>query len=77
MTEISAASPNKEKKEQEISMKEFMKTQKQFMENMQLMFQKHASATSTAQSSGPYEKYSNVSQQESYDRYSQKNPWYK
>ena len=83
MTEISAASPNKEKKEQEISMKEFMKTQKQFMENMQLMFQKRASATSTAQSSGPYrsrndEKYSNdVSQQESYDRCSQKNPWYK
>ena len=38
MTEISAASPNKEEQEQEISIREFMKTQRQFMENMQLMF---------------------------------------
>ena len=51
-----------------------MKTQKQFMENMQLMFQKHATATSITQSSGPYrsrtdEKDSNdASQQEIYDR---------
>ena len=42
MTEISAASPNEEEQEQEISIREFMRTQKQFMENMQLMFQKHA-----------------------------------
>ena len=74
MTEISAASPNEEEQEQEISIREFMKTQKQFMENMQLMFQKHATATSTPQSSGPYrsrtdENNSNdASQQESYDR---------
>ena len=73
MTEISAASPNEEEQEQEISIREFMKTQKQFMENMQL-FQKHATATSTTQSSGPYrprtdEKDSNgASQQESHDR---------
>ena len=53
MTEISATSPNQEEQEQEISIREFMKTQKQFMENMQL-FQKHATATSTTQSSGPY-----------------------
>ena len=51
-----------------------MKTHKQFMENMQLMFQKHATATSITQSSGPYrsrtdEKDSNdASQQESHDR---------
>ena len=50
------------------------KTQKQFMENMQLMFQKHATATSTPQFSGPYrsridENNSNdASQQESHDR---------
>ena len=31
-----------------------MKTQKQFIENIQLMFQKHATATSRPQSSGPY-----------------------
>ena len=73
MTEISAVSPNEEEQEQEITIKEFMKTQKQFMENMQLMFQKHATATPTTQSSGPYksrtdEKDSNdASQQESYD----------
>ena len=54
MTEISAASPNEEEQEQEISIKKFMKIQKQFMENMQLMFQKHAAATSTTQSSRPY-----------------------
>ena len=42
MTKISAASPNEEEQEQEISIREFMRTQKQFMENMQLMFQKHA-----------------------------------
>ena len=54
MTEIAAASPNEEEQEQEISIREFMKTQKQFMENMQLMFQKHATAMSTPQSSGPY-----------------------
>ena len=53
MTEIAAASPNEEEQEQEISIREFMKTQKQFMENMQLMFQKHATAMSTPQSSGP------------------------
>ena len=51
-----------------------MKTQKQFLENMQLMFQKHATATSGAQSSEPYrartiEKDSNdTSQQESHNR---------
>ena len=74
MTEISAASPNEEEQEQEVNIREFMRTQKQFMENMQLMFQKHATATSTPQSSGPYrsrtdENNSNdASQQESYDR---------
>ena len=52
-----------------------MKTQQQFMESMQLMFQKHITATSKTQSSsGPYrsrtdEKDSNdASKQESYDR---------
>ena len=45
MTEISAASPNEEEQEQQITIREFMKTQKQFMENMQFMFQKHATAT--------------------------------
>ena len=50
MTEISAASPNEEEQEQEISIIEFMRTQKQLIENMQLMFQKHATATSTPQS---------------------------
>ena len=51
-----------------------MKTQKQFMENMQLMFQKHATATSMTQFSEPFrsktdEKDSNdASQQESHDR---------
>ena len=54
MIEILAASPNGEEQEQEISIREFMKTQKQFMENMQLMFHKHSTATSTPQSSGPY-----------------------
>ena len=79
MTEISAASPNEEEQEQEISIREFMRTQKKFMENMQLMFQKHATATSTPQSSGPYrsrtdENNSNdASQQESYDRATHKN----
>ena len=38
MTETSATSPNGEEQEQEIIIREFMKTQKQFMENMQLMF---------------------------------------
>ena len=50
MTEISAATPNEEEQEQEISIREFMRTQKQLMENMQLIFQKHATATSTPQS---------------------------
>ena len=74
MTEISAASPNEEEQEQQITIREFMKTQKQFMENMQFMFQKHATATWTTQSSGPYrsrtdEKDSNdASQKESHDR---------
>ena len=74
MTEISAASPNDEEQEKEITIKEFMKTQKQFTENMKLLFQKHATAASTTQSSGPYrsgndEKDSNdASQWESYDR---------
>ena len=74
MNGISAANPNEEEQKQEISIKEFMKTKKQFLENMQLMFQKHATATLSAQSSGPYssrtdEKNSNdPSQQESYDR---------
>ena len=54
MTEISAANPNEKEQEQEISFKKFVKTQKQFIENMQLMFQKHATATSTIQSSRPY-----------------------
>lgn len=50
-----------------------MKTQKQFTENMKLMFQKHVTAASKTQSSGTYmsttdEKYSNdASQQEGYD----------
>ena len=79
MTEISAASPNVEEQEQEISIREFMRTQKQFMENMQLMFQKHATATSTPQSSGPYRSRTDennandASQQESYDRATHKN----
>ena len=74
MTEISAASPNEEEQEQEISIKEFMKTQKQFRENMQLMFEKHATATSMTQPSGPYRsstdaEYSNDAlQQESHGR---------
>ena len=63
MTEIST-SLKEEEQEQEISIKEFMKTQKQFMENMELMFQKLATATSTTQPRGPYrsrtdEKWSN------------------
>ena len=58
-----------------------MKTQKQFMGNMQLMFQKHTTATSVTQPIGPYrsrtdEKDSNdASQQESHNRYiPDKNP---
>ena len=51
MTEISAASQNEGEQEQEISIKKFMKIQKQLMGNMQLMFQKYATATSTTQSS--------------------------
>ena len=46
MIEISA-SPNEYELEQEISIKEFMKAQKQFMENMQLMCQKHATVNNT------------------------------
>ena len=74
MTEISATSPNEEEQEQEISIRNFMKTLKQFMENMQLMFQKHATASSTTQSSAPHrsrvnEKDSNdASQEENHDR---------
>ena len=74
MTEISATSPNEEEQEQEISIRDFMKTLKQFTENMQLMFQKHATALSTTQSSAPHrsridEKDSNdASQEESHDR---------
>ena len=74
MTEISVASPNKEEQEQNITIKEFFKTQKQNIENMQLMFQKNTTATSTTQSSRPYRSrndekdYHDVSQQESYDR---------
>ena len=74
MTEISVASPNKEEQEQNITIKQFFKTQKQNIENMQLMFQKHTTATSTTQSSRPYRSrndekdYHDVSQQESYDR---------
>ena len=51
-----------------------MKTQKRFMENMQLMFQKLVTATSTTQSIGSYRSRSDekdsidVSEQESYDR---------
>ena len=50
-----------------------MTTQKQFMENMQLMFQKHATATSMTQSSEPYgprtddNNSNDASQQESHD----------
>ena len=79
MTEISAASPNEEEQEQEISIREFMRTQKQFMENMQLMFQKHATVRSTPQSSGPYRSRTDdnnandASQQESYDRATHEN----
>ena len=79
MTEISAASPNEEEQEQEISIREFMRTQKQFMENMQLIFQKHATAMSTPQSSGPYRSRTDennandASQQESYDRATHEN----
>ena len=60
--------------EQEISINQFMKTEKQFMENMQLMFKKHATVTSAIQSSGPYRSRTNgrdsndASKQESYDR---------
>ena len=74
MTEISAASPNEEEQEQQITIREFMKTQKHFMENMQFMFQKHATATSTTQSSGPYRSRTDdkdcndASQRESHDR---------
>ena len=35
-----AVSPNEEQQEHEITINEFIKTQKQFMENMQLMFWK-------------------------------------
>ena len=76
MTKISAASPNEQEQEQKISIRQFMKTQKQFAE---LMFQKYATATSTPQSSGPYmwrthEINSNdASQQESDDRAIQEN----
>ena len=79
MTEISGASPNEEEQEQEISIREFMKTQKHSMENMQLMLQKHATATSTPQSSVPYwsrtdENNSNdASEQESHNRATHKN----
>ena len=79
MTEVSSASPNGEEQEQEISIREFMRTQKQFMESMQLMFQKHATETSTPQSSGPYrsrtdENNSNqASQQESHGRATHEN----
>ena len=38
MTEISAASPNEEEQEQDITITEFTKTQKQFMKNMQVCF---------------------------------------
>ena len=44
MTKIST-SPNKEEQEQEINIKEFMKTQRHFMEKAQLIFQKHATLT--------------------------------
>ena len=78
MTEISAARLNEEDKE--ISIKEFMKTQKQFMENMQLMFQKHATAMSRTQSSEPYrlkadeeKDYNDTPQQDSHDRAIHKN----
>ena len=79
MTEISAASPNEEEQEQEISIREFMRTQKQFMENMQLMFQKHATAMSMPQSSGPYgpktgdNNSNDASPQESHDRATHEN----
>ena len=79
MTEISATSPNEEEQEQKISITEFMRTQKQFMEIMQLMFQKHATATSRPKSSGPYrsrtdENNSNdASQQESHNRATHEN----
>ena len=74
LTEISVASQNEEEQEQDITLTEFMKTQKQLMDNTQLIFQKHATATSTTQFSGTYrsgndEKDSNdTSQQESFDR---------
>ena len=76
MTEISATSPNEEEQEQKISITEFMRTQKQFMEIMQLMFQKHATATSTPQSSGPYRSRTdenNSNEQESHDRATHEN----
>ena len=38
MNGISAANPNEEEQKQEISIKEFMKNKKQFLENMQLIF---------------------------------------
>ena len=50
MTEISAVSLNDKGQEYEIAIKEFVKAQKQFMENMKLMFQKRFNATSTTQS---------------------------
>ena len=79
MTEISAASSNEEEQEQEISITDFMRTQKQFMENMQLIFQKHVAATSMPQSSVPYKSRTDgnnsngASQQESYDRTTHEN----
>lgn len=50
MTEISAVSLNDKGQEYEIAIKEFVKAQKQFMENMKLMFQKRFNGTSTTQS---------------------------
>ena len=47
MTEISTENPNEEEQEQEISVREFVRTQKQFMENMQLMFQKYCNVNAT------------------------------
>ena len=78
MTEISI-SRNEEEQEQEINIKEFLKTQKQFLGNMQFMFQKHATATRTTKSNELHrsrigEKDSHdESQQESCDRNIPKN----
>ena len=74
MTKISAAAQMRRSKSRILQLKSLRRLKNSEMENMQVVFQKHATATSTAHSSGPYrsrtdEKDSNdAAQQESYDR---------